>query len=68
MDKSFVDDFNVVEVRNTKKCICKICNRELVNEKIVYLKSFRLHAQPFQICIPCWIKLNILVENKLKNC
>lgn len=66
MDKSFVDDFNTVEVRSTKKCICKICDRELVNEKIVYLKSFRLKAQPFQICISCWRKLNTLVEEELK--
>ena len=36
MDKSFVDSFNTVEVRNTKKCTCKICDREIINEKIVY--------------------------------
>lgn len=66
MDKSFIDDFNRVEVRDTKRCACKICDRELINEKIVYLKSFRLQAQPFHICIPCWRKLNILIEEELK--
>nr|DAJ86265.1 MAG TPA: hypothetical protein [Bacteriophage sp.] len=66
MDKSFIDDFNRVEVRDTKRCTCKICDRELINEKIVYLKSFRLQAQPFHICIPCWRKLNILIEEELK--
>ena len=65
MDKSFIHEFNEFEVRNTKRCTCKICDRELINEKIVYLKSFRLQAQPFHICIPCWRKLNIFVEESL---
>lgn len=56
MDKNFVNDFNTVEIRITRRCTCKICDRELINEKIVYLRSFRLQGQPFHICIPCWKK------------
>ena len=68
MDKSFVDDFNaVVKIRITRRCICKICDRELTNEKIVYLRSFRLQGQPFHICIPCWEKINLLVEEETKE-
>jgi hypothetical protein len=37
MDKSFIHEFNEFEVRNTKKCRCKICDKELNNEKIIYL-------------------------------
>lgn len=40
MDKSFIDDFNRVEVRDTKRCTCKICDRELINEKIVWIMNF----------------------------
>lgn len=69
MDKSFIDEFNEVSVRNTKNCRCKICDREITDKSdlIVYLKSFRLQAQPLQICIPCWRRLNILVEEELKK-
>ena len=64
----FVDEFNELEIRTTKKCICKVCDRQLKNEKIVYIKSFRLHAQPFHICIPCWKQINRLVEeNELEE-
>lgn len=58
----FVYDSNELEIRITKRCICKVCNKQLKNEKIVYIKSFRLHAQPFHICIPCWKQINKLVE------
>lgn len=43
----FVDEFNELEIRTTKRCICKVCDKQLENEKIIYIKSFRLHAQPF---------------------
>lgn len=63
----FVDEFNKLEIRTTKKCICKVCDKQLKNEKIVYIKSFRLHAQPFHICIPCWKQINKLVEENEKE-
>lgn len=45
-----------------------MCDRQLKNEKIVYIKSFRLQAQPFHICIPCWKLINKLVEeNELED-
>lgn len=60
---SFVDEFNEVEIRNAaNRCRCKICDRDVSNQKIVYLKTFRLKAQAFHVCIPCWKKINILVE------
>lgn len=67
MDKSFIYDLNEFEVRHAKKgCVCKICDSELNNnDVIVYIKSFRLHGQPYHICIPCWRKLNKLVEEEL---
>lgn len=64
---SFVDEFNELKIRTTKKCICKVCDKQLENEKIVYIKSFRLHAQPFHICIPCWKQINRLVEEDEKE-
>ena len=64
----FVDDFNELEIRITKRCICKVCDKQLENEKIIYIKSFRLHAQPFHICISCWKQINKLVEeNELEE-
>ncbi len=62
-----VDEFNELEIRTTKRCICKVCDKQLENEKIVYIKSFRLHAQPFHICIPCWKQINRLVEEDEKE-
>lgn len=46
-------------------CRCKICDRLLDSEidDVVYLKSFRLSAQPFHICLRCWKKINEIVEN-----
>lgn len=67
VDRSFIDDFNEVSVRNTKKCRCKICDQIIINQKIIYMRSFRLQAQPFQICISCWKKLNILIEEELNK-
>lgn len=67
MDRSFIHHLNKFEVRYAKKdCVCKICDSELNNnDMIVYIRSFRLHGQPYHICIPCWRKLNKLVENEL---
>lgn len=57
-----------MEIRITKRCICKVCDKQLENEKIIYIKSFRLHAQPFHICISCWKQINKLVEeNELEE-
>ena len=63
----FVDEFNELEIGTTKKCIGKVCDKQLKNEKIVYIKSFRLHTQSFHICIPCWKQINRLVEEDEKE-
>lgn len=71
MKYDFVDNFNKLEIRKCKKsCSCKVCDKEVIGKDIVYLKSFRLHAQPFHICLDCWKKINKLVdeyENKVKE-
>lgn len=69
MDRSFIDNFNEVKIRHAKKgCVCKVCDKGLNNDDmIVYLRSIRLHGQPYHICIPCWRKLNVLVEEELDN-
>lgn len=69
MDRSFIDSFNEVKIRYAKKgCVCKVCDKGLNNDDmIVYLRSIRLHGQPYHICIPCWRKLNALVEEELDN-
>lgn len=47
-----VDEFNDLQIRKcVKSCSCKICDEEVKGKDIVYLKSFRLQAQPFQICL-----------------
>ena len=64
---NFVDEFNEVKIRKAANgCRCKICDNDVSCQKIVYLKSFRLSAQPFHICIPCWKKINTLVEESEK--
>lgn len=41
----FVSDCNEVQIRkSTKNCRCKVCDREVKNKDIVYLKSCRLQA------------------------
>ena len=67
MDRSFIHEFNKFEVRHAKKgCVCKICDGALNdNDMVVYIRSFRLHGQPYHICISCWKKLNKLVEEKI---
>lgn len=68
MDRSFVGNLNEVEIRHAKNgCMCKVCDRELNNDMIVYLRSCRLHGQPYHICIPCWRKINVIVEEELDN-
>lgn len=68
MDRSFIDNLNEVEIRHAKKgCMCKVCDRELNDDMIVYLRSCRLHGQPYHICIPCWRKINALVNEELDN-
>lgn len=59
----FVNEFNEIKIRNAaNRCRCKVCDKEVSNQKIVYLKTFRLESQPFHICIPCWEQINKLVE------
>lgn len=68
MDRSFIGNLNEVEIRHAKKgCMCKLCDRELNDDMIVYLRSCRLHGQLYHICIPCWRKINALVEEELDN-
>lgn len=71
MKYDFVDNFNKLEIRKCKKsCSCKVCDKEVIGKDIVYLKSFRLNAQPFHICLDCWKKINLLVneyENEVKE-
>lgn len=68
MDRSFIGNLNEVEIRHAKKgCMCKVCDRELNDDMIVYLRSCRLHGQLYHICIPCWRKINALVEEELDN-
>lgn len=64
----FVDDFNELEIRKcTRSCGCKVCDKQVMDKDIVYLKSFRLQAQPFHICLDCWKKINSLVEEYEKE-
>lgn len=66
MNRSFIGNLNEVEIRHAKKgCMCKVCDRELNDDMIVYLRSCRLHGQPYHICIPCWRKINALVNEEL---
>ena len=45
MDRSFIGNLNEVEIRHAKKgCMCKVCDRELNDDMIVYLRSCRLHG------------------------
>lgn len=68
MDRSFIGNLNEAEIRHAKKgCMCKVCDRELNDDMIVYLRSCRLHGQLYHICIPCWRKINALVEEELDN-
>jgi len=56
-----IDDFNEADVRKFRSnCRCKICDE--YKDEGVYLKSFRLSAQPFHICLDCWDEINKMVE------
>ena len=62
MKHDFVDEFNELEIRKcTRYCNCKVCDKDVRDKDIVYIKSFRLHAQPFHICLDCWEQINALV-------
>lgn len=64
----FVDELNEVQIRKCmKSCNCKVCDREVKSKDIVYLKSFRLNAQPFHICLDCWEKINKMVMDYRKE-
>ena len=68
MEYDFVDDFNELEIRKcTRSCSCKVCDKQVIDKDIVYLKSFRLQGQPFHICLDCWKKINLLVEEYEKE-
>lgn len=48
MDRSFIHNYNEFEVRPAKKgCMCKVCDCKLNENLVVYLRSFRLHGQPY---------------------
>lgn len=63
MNCDFVYSINELEIRKcTKNCNCKICDEDVKDKDIVYMRSFRLHRQPFHICLDCWKKINSLVN------
>lgn len=63
-----IDELNEVKIRKAaNKCRCKICDNDVSGQDIVYLRSFRLQAQPFHICIHCWKEINKMVDDYLKN-
>ena len=63
MKHDFVHNFNELEISKcTRDCNCKVCDENVRGKDIVYLKSFRLHSQPFHICLDCWKKINLLVN------
>ena len=63
MEYDFLHEFNELEIRKCNRwCKCKVCDASVKDKDIVYIKSFRLHAQPFHICLDCWEKINLLVE------
>ena len=70
MNYDFVDRFNELEIRKGQRHgSCKVCDGDIKDKDIVYLKSFRLHSQPFHICLDCWDKINSLVNDyREENC
>jgi len=64
MIDNFIHEFNSLDIRKAKQgCKCKVCDNSLTDkDDIVYLKSFRLSAQPFHICLNCWKNINELVQ------
>lgn len=68
MNNDFVYSSNDLEIRKcTKSCKCKVCDKDARGKDIVYLRSFRLHGQPFHICFDCWKKINSLVNDYIKE-
>ena len=68
MKDNFVYKFNDLEIRKcTRGCFCKVCDEYLIDKDIVYLRSFRLNSQPFHICLDCWKKINLLVDDYIKQ-
>jgi hypothetical protein len=64
----FVYELNDLQIRKcTRSCSCKICDKEVIDKDIIYLKSFRLQAQPFHICLSCWENINELVQEYKKE-
>ena len=60
----FIHKYNELDIRKCiRDCRCKVCDKNVKNEDVVYIKSFRLNAQPFHICLDCWAKINSLVDN-----
>ena len=63
MKPDFVSQMTEFEIRKcTRNCNCKVCDKDVKDKNIVYLRSFRLHAQPFHICFDCWKNINLLVN------
>jgi hypothetical protein len=61
-----IAEFNTVEVRKfNNNCRCKICDNYA--DEGVYMKSFRLSAQAFHICIPCWEEINEMINDYKVN-
>ena len=64
MKYDFVHRFNELEIRKCKRwCFCKVCDNPVQDKDVVYIKSFRLNAQPFHICLDCWKEIDELVES-----
>lgn len=58
----FIHKYNELDIRKCiRDCRCKVCDKNVKNEDVVYIKSFRLNAQPYHICLDCWAKINDLV-------
>ena len=63
MKYDFKHHLNDIEIRKCKRsCNCKVCDEDVFDKDIVYLRSFRLHGQPFHICLDCWKGINLLVN------
>ena len=45
MDRSFIGNLNEVEIRHAKKgCMCKVCDRELNDDIVVYMGNYIIYA------------------------
>lgn len=60
----FVHESNKLDIKKCRRdCRCKVCDKNIKDKDVVYIKSFRLNAQPFHICFDCWEKIDDLVDN-----